>query len=57
MEPKSSHGAQTQELEVVKTNDADFRDDAGLDVYEENGVHHKVCCRSVTLSTYSRYTR
>lgn len=44
-ERKSSHEAQTEELEVVKTNDTDGANNVGereQDVYQENGVHHKV---------------
>lgn len=49
-ERKSSREAQAEELEVVKTKGTDGHHNIGekevqteQDVYEENGVHHKVC--------------
>ena len=48
-ERKSSHEAQTEELETVKTSDTNGhhdiseKDQNGQDVYQENGVYHKVC--------------
>ena len=56
-EHKTDHGAHAQEVEIVRSSSTSGENDkdapSATDVYEENGVHHKVRINVLTNDVHS----